>query len=220
MSSQRSSQFPQHWSLPFRCDDVVRYSPDDSRNRHQFIVGVVDPAEGGLNADQPCNSFMLLLCVSTGRHTKCGACFTVCPIAGPAGVGDADPKAGTGEVRQCRLSAARGTFLSSIPIQSLKGLTGVLATVAARNQYLPGLCNPSSTRSPADIARVEYRTSVDHQSGARQQSPSDWYPLERRERRSSARLDEFGSFDLLRRNKDRARPPQFLLPRRRDDGRG
>ena len=25
--------------------------------------------------------------------TKCGACFTVCPIAGPAGLGDADPKA-------------------------------------------------------------------------------------------------------------------------------
>ena len=25
--------------------------------------------------------------------TKCGACFTVCPIAGPAGLGGADPKA-------------------------------------------------------------------------------------------------------------------------------
>jgi L-lactate utilization protein LutB len=25
--------------------------------------------------------------------TKCGACFTACPIAGPAGLGDADPKA-------------------------------------------------------------------------------------------------------------------------------
>src|SRR4051794_32632266 len=25
--------------------------------------------------------------------TKCGACFTACPIAGPAGLGDVDPKA-------------------------------------------------------------------------------------------------------------------------------
>jgi ferredoxin len=25
--------------------------------------------------------------------TKCGKCFEVCPIAGPAGLGDADPKA-------------------------------------------------------------------------------------------------------------------------------
>ena len=25
--------------------------------------------------------------------TKCGACFTACPIAGPAGLGEADPRA-------------------------------------------------------------------------------------------------------------------------------
>jgi len=28
-----------------------------------------------------------------GACTKCGACFTACPIAGPAGLGEADPKA-------------------------------------------------------------------------------------------------------------------------------
>src|SRR3954468_1219523 len=30
--------------------------------------------------------------------TKCGACFTACPIAGPAGLGDADPKGGVSGV--------------------------------------------------------------------------------------------------------------------------
>ena len=77
------------------------------------------------------------------------------------------------------------------------------------------ICEAELPHGPRPILRASRkRTSIDHQSGARQQGPSDWYPVERCKRRSPEGLDGFGPFDLLRPDKDRDPSHWVLLPRR------
>lgn len=92
--------------------------------------------------------------------------------------------------------------------------SNVLATPPARNWCLPEMRNRASAQPPANSACARERTSIDHQSGARQQSPSDGCPVERCKRQSPQGLDGFGLFDVLRPDKDSDRSYWILLPRR------